>query len=373
MKRKIIHIVLGKSNPARMNGVNKVVYELATQQSRMGLNVAVWGLTKDLHAEAPQTDYPLSLYQDQSNKFKIDERLRDDLKRLDPGQVTVHLHGGFIPQWHAVGRLLRKAGIPYILTAHGAYNTIAMKRSGLKKKLYIQLFEKRLVIGAQKLHLIGKSELDGGLAAGLNFVSALVPNGQKIENWRGVRYLDRGCLKLAFIGRIDIHTKGLDVLLEALHTVKKQGMPVQLKVMGDGPERPKFLSMVEQWGLQENVEWLGAVYGSDKEKQLQDAHFLCLNSRNEGMPGVVLEAAERGVPAIVSTETNVGDYIQQYNAGFVTAKNTPEVLAEKLGEAFKIIGSGRYTDMQASARYMVSQEFHWGVIAEKMNQVYAVA
>jgi hypothetical protein len=42
---EIIHIVLGKANPDRMNGVNKVVYQLATKQVEFGENVAVWGLS----------------------------------------------------------------------------------------------------------------------------------------------------------------------------------------------------------------------------------------------------------------------------------------------------------------------------------------
>ena len=43
---------MGKANPARMNGVNKVVYQLATRQTAAGLNVAVWGFTK-----TPEGDY----------------------------------------------------------------------------------------------------------------------------------------------------------------------------------------------------------------------------------------------------------------------------------------------------------------------------
>ena len=33
---EIIHIVLGKANPERMNGVNKVVFQLATKQAESG-------------------------------------------------------------------------------------------------------------------------------------------------------------------------------------------------------------------------------------------------------------------------------------------------------------------------------------------------
>jgi hypothetical protein len=44
---EIIHIVLGKANPDRMNGVNKVVYQLATKQAEFGEKVSVWGISGD--------------------------------------------------------------------------------------------------------------------------------------------------------------------------------------------------------------------------------------------------------------------------------------------------------------------------------------
>ena len=50
---EIIHLVLGKANPLRMNGVNKVVHELAEQQCASGLKASVWGITAQ-----PVHDYP---------------------------------------------------------------------------------------------------------------------------------------------------------------------------------------------------------------------------------------------------------------------------------------------------------------------------
>ena len=42
---KIIHIVLGRANPNRMNGVNRVAHNLATAQVNKGSDVSVWGIT----------------------------------------------------------------------------------------------------------------------------------------------------------------------------------------------------------------------------------------------------------------------------------------------------------------------------------------
>ena len=45
---KIIHAVLGKANPDRMNGVNKVAHQLAKTQQGMGHEVTVWGIASSL-------------------------------------------------------------------------------------------------------------------------------------------------------------------------------------------------------------------------------------------------------------------------------------------------------------------------------------
>jgi len=40
----IIHLVLGKANPNRMNGVNKVANQLATTMTNLNKEVELWGI-----------------------------------------------------------------------------------------------------------------------------------------------------------------------------------------------------------------------------------------------------------------------------------------------------------------------------------------
>ena len=59
---EIIHIVLGKANPDRMNGVNKVVFQLATKQAESGRKVTVWGITKDPIKNFPDRNFETVLF-----------------------------------------------------------------------------------------------------------------------------------------------------------------------------------------------------------------------------------------------------------------------------------------------------------------------
>ena len=48
MNKKIVHLVLGKANPERMNGVNKVAHALAATQKDFGYDVEVWVGTREV-------------------------------------------------------------------------------------------------------------------------------------------------------------------------------------------------------------------------------------------------------------------------------------------------------------------------------------
>jgi hypothetical protein len=54
---EIIHLVLGKANPQRMNGVNKVVFEMATKQADNGFAIQVWGIAKDTTHNYPNRSF----------------------------------------------------------------------------------------------------------------------------------------------------------------------------------------------------------------------------------------------------------------------------------------------------------------------------
>jgi hypothetical protein len=129
---EIIHIILGKANPNRMNGVNKVVNSIATFQTKLGHNVNVWGITKNAIHDYPERNYKTVLFK-QKSKFFLPKGLRNKINNQS-AETIFHFHGGFIPQYILIVRHILKIGAKYVFTPHGSYNSIAMERSNLKKK-----------------------------------------------------------------------------------------------------------------------------------------------------------------------------------------------------------------------------------------------
>lgn len=371
MARKIIHVVLGKANPDRMNGVNRVVNSLATTQTKLGYNVELWGITKTLINNYPERNYSTRLFQDHSFKFKLDPTLKTAVQELDQSATIFHLHGGYLPQFYSLAHTLVKAKVDYLYTPHGAFNLVAMQRSALKKKVYNLLFENFIVQHAKTIHCIGKSELHGTTRTFGKVPQILIPNGQSLNDAPTDIDRKKQSIIFGFVGRLDEHTKGLDILIKGFElfatTCKIES---KLWLIGNGPDAEKLKSKVYQLGLENHVEFKGALYGEEKINAIRQMDYLCLSSRNEGLPGVVLEAAGLGIPVIVSRPTNMADYIRRYNAGEILQTNSASKMMHSMYNALQYKLAGKWNQLSKNAQTMVRQSFNWELIAKKLIQEY---
>lgn len=372
MAFQIIHVVLGKANPERMNGVNKVVNSLASYQTSLGYDVRLWGITKNAVINYPTRNYSTDLFHD-TGKFSLDVEIDRQLLELDSDTVF-HIHGGFIPQFYLLARKLKSRGFDYVYTPHGAYNSVALERSYWKKKVYISLFEKYMVRNAKYLHFIGASEVDGAQQVFGKVEYKLIPNGQNFQEL-GFDFteLNSGQIPVfGFVGRIDIKTKGLDILLRGFaEYINNRNGKGQLWLVGDGEELQKLREMAVQLNISSSVKFLGSKYGADKLNIMSNFDMLCLTSRNEGLPGVVLEAAALGVPPIVSRETNMEEYIRSNESGLVLAENNPKQLAAAFQMAAKWINEGELSKISKRAKRMIKDQFDWTNISQQLVSAYA--
>lgn len=367
MKKRIIHIVLGKANPERQNGVNKVVNSILHYQVANGFRAELWGITFSNEENWPARNYSTRLFADSKNKFKLDPQLVKALHQLDPNDTIVHLHGVFLPQMYRISRELKAYNIPYFFTPHGGYNIKALEKSKWRKRFYIQFFEKQLVNDAHGVQLLGKSENDGFQKYFKN-KTFLIPNGQEPMDVQPLEEKEAQLI-IGFIGRIDIHTKGLDYLLEGLRKAK-QYLNIQLEIVGAGGETDALKTMVEAYELEDWVTFKGALFGNDKFEALRQWDALCLVSRNEGLPGVVLEAASVGVPAIVSEATNMGDYIRQYKSGWVLKEHSGKGILERINDLNESKIQNRLSNYQYAAQAMVAEAFDWNRIVKQLVKAY---
>ncbi len=366
---EIIHILLGKANPNRMNGVNKVVHQLATQQHNHGLKVSVWGITKNTSKNYGERNFTTLLFKKPLNPFQADPRLLEALV-AKKGKATFHIHGGWVPVFLQIALLLRKHHIPYVFTPHGAYNAIAMKRSGLIKKIYFKLFEKHIVKNASKVHCIGQSEISGLNSIFKSDNTMLLPYGFQMEFQPVSPNLNREELIIGFVGRLDIYTKGLDLLVDAFERFQKENHNSKLWIIGDGPEKEKLAKVIENKGLQGRVILFGSKFGSDKDMLIKQMHVFAHPSRNEGLPSSVLEASNLGIPCIVSEATNVSAYIQRYNSGIVVENENTEAIINAFVHIRHLWIKQSLPAIKFNSQRMVRHAFNWNSLMAQYHQLY---
>ncbi|HLO56283.1 MAG TPA: glycosyltransferase [Saprospiraceae bacterium] len=368
---EIIHIVLGKANPERMNGVNKVVFQLATKQAESGRNVSVWGITKDPIKNFPERAFSTLLFPLGKHHFALDSTLKAAIK-AHANKAVFHIHGSWVSTFWAVASTLKKYNARYIVTPHGGYNTIAMQKSALVKKMYFQLFEKNVLRSAYKIHCIGQSETLGLATIFDNNKSFLLPYGFESQPPTLAIANDSQKFIIGFVGRLDIYTKGLDLLVDAFEAFTKQMPQTELWILGDSDERETLQAMIIEKKLVNKVKLFGSKFGQVKENIMSEMHVFAHPSRNEGLPASVLEAASMGLPCIVSQATNVAETIEKYDAGIAVINESSKEITTGLMTLYAEWQKNKLLPKGENAKIMVKTHFAWSAILPQFDEMYGI-
>jgi glycosyltransferase involved in cell wall biosynthesis len=366
----IIHLVLGKANPDRMNGVNKVVDNLAKEQTALGYRVSVWGITPDPKEKTTERIYDMNLFQAKRNKLILDKEIKKAIEEC-PGDTVFHIHGGFIPEFYHFTKLLHKHGLDYILTPHGNYAANALRKNGLIKSIYFNLFEKNILSTSKAIHCLGEGEKND-----INKVHALskkllIPNGQRMEDIpKAIMAKEHGNPVFGYCGRITRDQKGLDLLIEGFKKYKDQKGAGELRLIGNGEYLNELSKYVKKNNLIESVFFLGVRYGDDKFNEIAAMDAFYHPSRNEGLPTAVLEAAATGVPCVVSAFTNMGETIEKSNAGIFLKENTPDEICASMFQIESWKKENKIKQIGQNAVNMIKIDFDWNTIAQKLINVY---
>jgi N-acetylgalactosamine-N,N'-diacetylbacillosaminyl-diphospho-undecaprenol 4-alpha-N-acetylgalactosaminyltransferase len=104
------------------------------------------------------------------------------------------------------------------------------------------------------------------------------------------------------VGRLE-RVKAFDQALEALARFSRKEKPVELVILGTGPQGDALVSLAEKLGLADRVHFLGHV--KNPFKYIAHADVLLASSRYEGFSNVIVEALACGT-CVVSTDCPSG-------------------------------------------------------------------
>ncbi|TVL98273.1 MAG: hypothetical protein CV087_21580 [Candidatus Brocadia sp. WS118] len=317
---KILHFLLGRCNPNSANGVDKAAYYLSKAQAEKGHTVYLFSLTYKSLIPIPGVN--VQNFKSPKFPFRLPSRLFEEISKVSPD--LVHLHSVFIPQNIIVSRWLISRKIPYIITPHGGLTRSALKKSRFVKLLFHKLFERNFWNNALYIHAIGESESNCILDYGIKKPVVIAPHAIDPREIPDRELLDKKYLEknypvtknkrvFLFLGRLDMSTKGLDILLESFAKLRESLKNNMLILTGPDwrGKRTSLEKLIKDLGLQDNVIVTGPKFGIEKFNLIHSADIFVHPSRHEAaIPFSVLEALSIGKPCLITTSISFKNFFE---------------------------------------------------------------
>lgn len=138
-------------------------------------------------------------------------------------------------------------------------------------------------------------------------------------------------LRAAVVARM-VHSKGVDVAVEALRLARAAGAPVELSLFGvPDPENPRAVpaDRLRRWSEEPGVAWHG--HASDIAAVWRDHHVVLVPSRGgEGLPRSLLEGAAAARAVLTTATPGCATFTRDGIEGFVVPPDDAEALADAL-------------------------------------------
>ncbi len=246
------------------------------------------------------------------------------LRELRPD--VVHLHAA---KAGALGRLAAAlAGVPHVVYTPHLWS-FAWEDRPLRRLLYRSV-ERALAPLADAVVVLTSGQAREALDARVLPASLMtvVPNAVPLPP-ESSRPPSPPPFVLGAAGRL-VPQKGMDVLLRALAELAESGLPVRLRIAGDGPLRGELERLSASLALGEAVEFCGHV--EDMSGFFSSLHLFVLPSRWEGMPYVLLDALAAGLPAAASDIAGARPLVLDGWNGRLFPRDDHRALASVLGE-----------------------------------------
>ncbi|HEY4186840.1 MAG TPA: N-acetyl-alpha-D-glucosaminyl L-malate synthase BshA [Polyangia bacterium] len=103
------------------------------------------------------------------------------------------------------------------------------------------------------------------------------------------------------------------------------GVPLRLRLVGDGPERPRIHALVQELDLQAHVQFLGERI--DLPGVLRDSDLFLLPSETESFGLAALEAMSCGVPVVASRVAGIPEVVADGEVGLLAPVGDVEGMA----------------------------------------------
>lgn len=187
---------------------------------------------------------------------------------------------------------------------------------------------------------------------------------------------DRLSSTIMAIGRLD-EIKGFVYLVEACKELQEAGKEFVCNIIGDGPLRPQFESLIADYGLEGKVNLLGAKPQEEVRRHLETSTVFALPSvctkegNMDGIPVALMEAMASGIPVVSTKVSGIPELIEDGKNGYLIEPANPSQLAATLKNM--LADESLRHAMAKQARLTIEEQFTSSIEAKKLSRHFEQA
>lgn len=169
------------------------------------------------------------------------------------------------------------------------------------------------------------------------------------------------------VGRL-VPAKGQHILVSAIDRLVREGRPIRLRLVGDGPDRESLEADVAARGLHDHVVFEGAV-NQDRIRELYaGAHAFALASFAEGIPVVLMEAMSMEIPCVTTCITGIPELIRNEVDGLLVSPSDEDALA---GALARLMDEPDLAErLGRDGRRRVQEKYHLGRNTQRLGEIF---
>jgi glycosyltransferase involved in cell wall biosynthesis len=167
--------------------------------------------------------------------------------------------------------------------------------------------------------------------------------------------------------------QGLEFLIQAVRLIDCP-FPVNLDIVGRGPEESRLRALVDELGLADRVKFAGQVSSGELRKFYAACDCFVLpaivdfKGDTEGLGVVLIEALSYRKPVVASGVGGIVDVVRHEETGLLVPEKDPEALARTIT---RVLTDNRLATKLAGRGYEhVSRYFDWDRIIERWVALY---
>lgn len=272
----------------------------------------------------------------------------------------IHIQGACYPSGFIAAKLLQK---PYIICGQG--NDIYFPPTYLKPLIKFEIMDANAMVALTK-------DMKHAMQKYFNREIHVIPNGVDLTRFNVShasvfenKSLDDKKQRIIFVGRFRPE-KGVTYLIEAVSLIKKE-VPIELMLIGEGPQEIDLKIKVKQLNLNECVSFLGKIPNALIPEYLAKASVFVLPSLSEGFPLVVLEAMASGLPIVATKIRGLSEIIHDEINGFLVDPGLPETLSKRI---LQLLENKPLRESISANNLIAAQNYSWSNVATRLIDLY---